>query len=106
MKVRVMLPQAKELPELEVRPGQMLSRAFRRSLALSTPSFWTSGLQDFEEIVSVVLSHPGCGSLLGSPRNRIWDTRVTGTQLILKPLEKSFPTTPHPVHQEVKNKPQ
>lgn len=40
----------------------------RKSMALPTPSFQTSGLQNVREDICVVLSHQVCGNLLQQPQ--------------------------------------
>lgn len=87
--------EAKKLPELSREAwNRPSSRAFR-PLASRTVRRQTSGAP----------SHPGCGTtLLRQPQ----ETKPRRYQHLARPetAGKFFPTTPHPVHQEVKNKPQ
>ena len=59
-------------------PCRFYLRAPRVSVTLPTPSFWTLASKTVRECISVVLSHPGCGTILqtplsmGFPRQEYW----------------------------------
>ena len=53
------------------------SAGFRGNVALLTPWFWTSSLQNRETIISVILSHQICGPWLQKPK----ETKIQSPKL-------------------------
>lgn len=66
IKIGVILPQAKECqepPEAEI-DEHFSPVYFQRSAVLPTPYFWTSGLQNYEKLIYMILRHSICDNLL------------------------------------------